>query len=97
MTIKSIRSKELRCIWENDDLSVLPSLYSFEVRDVMFDLDAAQVVDDLLDIGAIQYHADSKESWSVTITVNNVEPCGAVICDFWRGDCYNVDLRVYEP
>ena len=61
------------------------------------DLDAAATINDLSDIGAIQFNPDHKECWSVTITVNNVEPCGAVLCDFWQGDCYNVELRVCNP
>lgn len=96
MTIKTIRSEVLRIVWELDDLSVLPSMYNFQVRDILFDLDAAQNVTDLVDIGAIQYHPEHHHCWSVTITVNNVEPCGAIICDFWQGDCYNVELREYN-
>lgn len=96
MAIKTIKSEKIRAIWERDDLSVLPSTYNFEVRDVLFDLDGAQTVDDLIDISAIRFNPDHDESWSVTITVNNVEPCGAVLCDFWQGNCYNVELREYN-
>jgi hypothetical protein len=96
MAIKTIKSDKIRAIWERDDLFVLPSTYNFEVRDVLFDLDAAKTVEDLIDISAIQFNPDRDESWSVTITVNNVEPCGAVLCDFWQGDCYNVELREYN-
>ena len=63
----------------------------------MFDLDAAYTISDLEDIGAIQYNTENLDCWSVVVTVNGVEPCGAVICDFWQGDCYNIDLREYEP
>lgn len=66
------------------------------MRDVLFDLDAAKIVEDLIDISAIQFNPERDESWSVTITVNNVEPCGAVLCDFWQGDCYNVELWEYN-
>lgn len=97
MSIKTIQSDALKQIWERDDLSVLPNTYRYQVRDILFDLDAAYGVSDLEDIGAIQYHPDNIECWSVTVTVNGVEPCGAVICDFWQGDCYNIDLREYEP
>ena len=97
MVIKTIKSDKLRVIWEKDDLSAVPSLYGYEVQNVLFDLDAAQNVEDLEGIPAIQYDPELPHSWSVTITVNNVEPCGAVVCDFYQGDCYNVDLREYEP
>jgi len=97
VSIKTIKHESLKIVWECDDLSVLPSLYAYEVRDVLFDLDAAQKVSDLEDIGAIQYNPDEEDAWSVTITVNRVEPCGAITCDFWAGDCYNVNLREYNP
>ena len=96
MAIKTIKSDKIRAIWERDDLFVLPSTYNFEVRDVLFDLDAAKTVEDLIDISTIRFNPDRDESWSVTITVNNVEHCGAVLCDFWQGDCYNVELREYN-
>jgi hypothetical protein len=97
VAIVSIHSTKLRSIWELDDLTVLPNTYRYQVRDILFDIDAAHKVSDLLDIGAVQYDPDHKDCWSVTITVNSVEPCGAVTCQFWEGDCYNVDLREYEP
>ena len=96
MTIKTIKTDSIRTIWEQDDISVLPSTYNFQVRDVLFDLDAAHSVSDLSDIGAVQFNPEHDEFWSVTITVNNIEPCGAVLCDFWQGDCYNVELREYN-
>jgi hypothetical protein len=96
MVIKTIKTDNLKIIWEQDDIAVLPSTYNFQVRDVLFDLDAAQTIDDLSDIGAVQFNPDNKNAWSVTITVNNVEPCGAVLCDFWQGDCYNIELREYN-
>ena len=96
MAIKTIKTENLRIIWEQDDISVLPLTYNFEVRNVLFDLDAANTINDLSDIGALQFNPDHEESWSVTITVNNIEPCGAVLCDFWQGDCYNVELREYN-
>lgn len=97
MTIKTIRSEKLRIIWEHDDLSVLPNTHRYQVRDILFDLDAAHRIEDLEDIGATQFDPEHSECWSVTITVNNVEPCGAITCQFWQGDCYNIDLREYEP
>ena len=97
MAIRTIKSEIIRIIWEQDDISVLPATYNFQVRDILFDLDAAVTINDLFDIGAIQYHLDKKDYWSVTITVNNIEPCGAVLCDFWQGDCYNIELKEYNP
>lgn len=100
MTIKTIKTESIRVIWEQDDISVLPSTYNFQVRqvrDVLFDLDAATTINDLSDIGSIQFNPDHQDCWSVTITVDNTEPCGAVLCDFWQGDCYNVELREYNP
>ena len=82
MSIKTIIDRRLKEVWVNDDLSVFPSLYNFEIRNVLFDLDAADVITDLHDIGAVQFNSNDKRAWSVTITVNNIEPCGAVICDF---------------
>ena len=96
MSIKTIQSDVLKRIWGLDDLSVLPNTYRYQVRDILFDLDAAHTITDLEDIGATQYNPDHDECWSVTVTVNNVEPCGAVICDFWKGDCYNINLKEYE-
>ncbi|HBY38565.1 hypothetical protein [Marisediminitalea sp.] len=97
MSIKTIIDRRLKEVWVNDDLSVFPSLYNFEIRTVLFDLDAADVITDLHDIGAVQFNPDDKRAYSVTITVNNIEPCGAVICDFWDGNCYNIDFREYNP
>lgn len=74
----------------------MPTTYNFQVRDILFDLDAADTIADLYDIGAIQFNPDHEKSWSVTVTVNNIEPCGAVVCDYWQGDCYNVELREYN-
>jgi len=96
MVIKTIKTESLRIIWEQNDISVLPSSYNFQVQNVLFDLDAAYTVNDLSDIGAIQFNPEHEECWSVTITVNNVESCGAVLCDFWQGDCYNIELREYN-
>ena len=45
----------------------------------------------------VKFNPNDKRAWSVTITVNNIEPCGAVICDFWDGNCYNIDFREYNP
>ena len=78
-------------------MTAFPTMYRYEIRDVLFDLDAAELISDLEDIGAIQFNPVEQHAWSVTITVNGVEPCGAVICDFWEGDCYNVDFREYNP
>lgn len=97
MSIKTIQSVALKGIWERDDISVLPNTYRYQVRDILFDLDAAYTISDLEDIGAIQYKPENLDCWSVAVTVNGVEPCGAVVCDFWQGDCYNIDLREYEP
>ncbi|MDF2179172.1 hypothetical protein P2G88_13005 [Aliiglaciecola sp. CAU 1673] len=97
MAIKTIQSAKLRRLWEWHDLSVLPGTYRFEVENILFDLDAAQCIDDLRDIGAIQYDPQHADAWSVTVTVNNVEPCAAVTCHFWQGDVYNLDLREYNP
>ena len=83
-------------VWEQGDISVLPLVYNYQVRDILFDLDAAQVSTDLEDIGAVRYHPDYEDCWAVTVTVNNVEPCGSVTCEFWQGDCYNVDLNEYN-
>lgn len=97
MTIKTIQTESLRVIWEDDDLTVLPTTYNYLVRDILFDLDAACKWEDLEDLGAIQFDPHHPECWSVTVTVNSVEPCGAIVCHFWQGNCYNLTLREYEP
>jgi hypothetical protein len=97
MAIKTIQSESLRRIWVNDYLSCLPNTYRYQVRDILFDLDAACKIEDLEDISAVQYDPDNQDCWSVSITVNSVEPCGAVVCQFWQDDCYNLELREYEP
>ncbi|MDI4654245.1 MULTISPECIES: hypothetical protein [Pseudoalteromonas] len=93
MSIKTIKCHLIRAVWEFDDVSVFPLTYGYEIRDILFDLDAAGVIADLEDIGAINYNPEHEEAWSITVTVNNVEPCGAVTCDFFQGDCYNVDFK----
>ncbi|MGJ8691489.1 MAG: hypothetical protein ACSHW0_03335 [Thalassotalea sp.] len=97
MSIKTIKSDKLKIVWQTGNNGVLPIGYRHQVVDILFDIDAAHVPEDLEDLGAIQYNPDHEQAWSVTITVNNTEPCGAVTCDFWQGDCYNVDLREYNP
>ncbi|SET58904.1 hypothetical protein [Thalassotalea agarivorans] len=96
MAIKTITSDKLQKVWMLNDLSVLPFTYAHQVLNILFDLDAAYNVDDLADIGAVQYLSEDETSWAVTITVNNVEPCGAITCIFWQGDCYNVDIKEYN-
>ena len=55
----------------------------------------ASHVSDLLDSGAVS--PEGSALWYVTITVNNVEPCGAVTCYFNDGDCFSLDYREYNP
>jgi hypothetical protein len=96
MVIKTIASYKLRSGWERDDWEAFPTIYRFRVRDVLYDLDAATVPDDLFDLGA-KPHSEVEDAWYVTVTVNNVEPCGALSCIFYQGDCYDLDFKEYEP
>lgn len=95
LAIISFVHDKLLTMWQSDDDEWLPVAYRHKVWDALFDLDAASQVSDLTDIGAIK--AEGSALWYITVTVNNVEPCGAVTCFFNDGDCFNLDYREYNP
>ena len=95
LAIISFVHDKLLTMWQSDDDEWLPVAYRHKVWDALFDLDAASQVSDLIDIGAIK--AEGSALWYVTVTVNNVEPCGAVTCFFSEGDCFSLDYREYNP
>ena len=95
MAIVSFLHQKLLLMWLSDYDGWLVLAYRHEVWNALFDLDAASQISDLLDIGAVR--SEESELWYVTITVNSVEPCGAVTCYFNDGDCFSLDYREYNP
>ncbi len=95
MAIVSFVHEALESMWLHDNDGWIPLTHRHQVWDVLYDLDAAADVPSLEDIGALS--TDEQNHWFVTITVNNVEPCAAVTCYFYNGDCYQLDYREYNP
>ncbi len=95
MAIKKFASPMLGDFWRTNK-SDLPNTYKWSILGILEDLDAAAEVKDLEDIGAKE-HSSYSEGWYITITVNNVEPCGVITCIFYDGNCYDVNFKEYEP
>lgn len=94
--IVSFKSKLLKKLWQTGDISLLPNLYVYQVVEILDFLDDAKSVHDLLKIGEFQVQEYQPTQWALTVTVNNVEPIGSVVCHFYNGNAHEVDLNVYN-
>lgn len=47
MSIKTIKCHLIRQVWDFDNVSVFPLTYGYEIRNILFDLDAAGAISDL--------------------------------------------------
>ena len=94
--IVSFKSSVLQEFFESGDVTLLPSAYVYEVAEVLEYLDAAIQITDLELLGGFTIYEYQPDNWSVTVTVNSVEPVGSVTCMFMNSNAYDVDLNQYD-
>ncbi|WP_440904383.1 hypothetical protein ACMZOO_16435 [Catenovulum sp. SX2] len=94
--IVSFKSNVLERLWTTGDISLLPSIYVYEVIEVLDLLDSSTCITDLELLGGFKIDEYEPENWAVTITVNSVEPVGSVTCLYRHGDAYNVNLNEFN-
>jgi hypothetical protein len=94
--ILSFASQVLQKIWTTGDVTLLPNTYVYDVIEIMNLLDVSQVITDLEIIGGYQLQEYKTDSWSVTITMNSIEPIGSITCFFSNGNAHDVDLKEYD-
>ncbi|WP_395345040.1 hypothetical protein PN836_009525 [Ningiella sp. W23] len=74
----------------------MPSTYAYEVISILDFLDASERISDLELLGGFKIEQFASDYWSVTVTVNGVEPIGSVTCLYKSGNALDVDLHEYD-
>ncbi len=94
--IVSFHSKVLEKLWVTGDVSLLPPIYVYEVIEILDLLDSAERITDLGLLGGFQVVEYKPLNWTVTITVNSVEPIGSITCYYEQNRAHDVDLNEYD-
>lgn len=94
--IVSFKSKILHELWTTGDIALLPSAYVYDVIEILDLLDASESITDLELLGGFKIDEYQPSNWSVTVTVNSVEPVGSVTCYYKQSKAYDVDLNEYD-
>lgn len=94
--IVSFKSPVLEQLWTTGDVTLLPSIYVYEVIDILDLMDASEKITDLELLGGFKIDEYKPDNWAVTVTVNNVEPIGSVTCLFSNNNAHDVDLNEYN-
>tara|TARA_B100002003_G_C13953217_1_gene462083 strand:+ start:179 stop:466 length:288 start_codon:yes stop_codon:yes gene_type:complete len=94
--IQSFKSPVLEELWTTGDVTLLPSIYVYEVIDILDLLDASEKIADLELLGGFKIEEYEGDRWAVTVTVNNVEPVGSITCLFAAGDANDVELNEFD-
>jgi len=94
--IVNFKSTVLEQLWVEGDVTLLPTTYVYEVIDILTILDASERITDVELLGGFKINEYKPNNWSVTVTVNNVEPIGSVTCLYSDGSAYDVDLNKYN-
>ena len=95
MTV-SFKSSVLEQLWTTGDVTLLPSLYVYQVVDILDLIDASERITDLELLGGFTINEYKAKHWAVTVTVNNVEPIGSITCYFSNGKAHDVELNEYN-
>lgn len=93
--IVNFKSKKLENLWTGGDVTLYPNTYVYELVEVLTYLNAAVEATDLELLGGFKIEEYLPGNWSVTITVNNVEPIGSITCLFRTNEAHNVDFNEY--
>lgn len=98
--IVNFKSEKLEALWTEGDLTLYPNTYVYELVEVLTYLNSAIEATDLIlllrnRLGGFKVEEYLPENWSVTITVNNVEPIGSITCLFRTNEAHNVDFNEY--
>ena len=94
--IVSFKSEVLQELWTTGDVTLLPSTYVYDVIEILDLLDASESINDLDLLGGFKIEEYKIDNWSVTVTVNSVEPIGSVTCYYKQGNAYDVNLNEYS-
>lgn len=93
--IVSFKCGKLEKLWVTGDVSLYPSLYVYELVDILSFVDATAHPNDLallLNANVMEY---LPRNWSVVVTVNSLEPIGSVSFHFSKKHAKNVDFTEY--
>jgi len=93
--IVSFKSDLLKELWTTGDVTLLPSTYVYDVIEILDLLDASQTITDLELLGGFKIDEYMPSNWSVTVTVNSIEPIGSVTCYYTKSKAFDVDLNEY--
>lgn len=94
--IQSFKSTVLQQLWQSGDITLLPNTYVYQVVEILDYLDDAASVKDLELLGGFEISQHTPGYWTITVTVNNVEPIGSVTCLFSNANVYDVGLNEFE-
>lgn len=94
--IAGFKAIVLERLWIAGDMTLLSSLYVYEVTEILTLLDAAYSICDLALLGGFTISEYGPNDWAVTVTVNKVEPIGSVTCHFVNGNAYDINLNEYD-
>lgn len=92
--IRSFKSNKLRIFFEQGDSSAIEfeGFALIEVADILFDLnDLNFSFEDFQKVWHVHFY-DS--FYSVSVTVNGVEPCGSISFNFKNSEIFEVDYYV---
>lgn len=94
--IVNFKSIVLEQLWVDGDVTLLPNTYVYEVIDILTMLDASEKITDVELLGGFKIDEYKVDNWSVTVTVNNVEPIGSITCLYSNGNAHDVDLNEFD-
>ena len=94
--ILSFKSEALKALWTTGDVTLLPPTYVYDVIEILDLLDSAEAITDIELLGGFKIAEYKPENWSVTVTVNSVEPIGSITCFYKQSKAYDVDLNEYD-
>lgn len=92
--IRSFKSNKLRIFFEEGDSSAIEfeGLALIEVADILFDLnDLNFSFEDFQRVWHVRFYGSF---YSVSVTVNGVEPCGSICFNYQDADVFEVDYYV---
>ena len=94
--IVSFKSSVLEALWCSGELSVLPTMYVYQVVEILDLMDSSEKISDLSLLGGFKIEEYEPHTWAVTVTVNNIEPIGSVTCVFKNNDAHDVDFNEFN-
>ena len=91
--IKTIKTKSIKRLYENDDRSKLPADMVDRIRNIVSSLDSANSLDDL-NIPSYKLHpltGNRNGQWSITVRSN-----WRIVFKFENGNAYDVEFVDYH-